>query len=158
MGQKDWLFKNSPWEEATRIPFIVRAPGVAQPGGVAEQPVSLIDLYPTLVDLCGLKGDTRKNAKGAPLDGFSVRPLLEDPSAGKWDGPEGALTMIFANENSVTPLSPEDRTNPTFQHMEELYDHQDDPNEWTNLANSPEYETIKATLKHQILEMTGQKK
>ena len=69
MGQKDYLFKNSPWEESTRVPLVIRAPGVAKPGGIAEHPVSLIDLYPTLADLCGLEGDTRKNEKGAPLDG-----------------------------------------------------------------------------------------
>ena len=67
MGEKDFLFKNSLWEESARIPMIIRAPGVSKAGTKAEHPVSLIDLYPTLVDLCELKGDTRKNDQGANL-------------------------------------------------------------------------------------------
>ena len=57
MGEKNYLYKNSLWQESTRVPLIIRAPGVGQAGGVSMQPVSLIDIYPTLVDLCGLTGD-----------------------------------------------------------------------------------------------------
>lgn len=163
MGQKDYLFKNSPWEESCRIPFIVRAPGVASPGGVADHPIALIDLYPTLVDLCNLKGDTRKNGKGAPLAGHSIRPFLQNPIAKTWEGPQGALSMVYAGGYSGM--------DPDGQHWslrtsrwryivyrngaEELYDHQDDPREWTNLANSPEYAAIKANLVKQMLDMRG---
>lgn len=173
MGQKDFLFKNSPWEEATRIPFVVRAPGVTKPGGVAEHPISLIDLYPTLVDLCGLKGDTRKNEKGAPLDGFSVRPFLEEPISGKWDGPEAALTMLHAGENATIKQPEEHYNNPSKQSfslrtkrwryiryyngMEELYDHANDPREWTNLANNPEFISVKRDLYKQLQKQTNLK-
>ena len=61
-GQKDFLFKNSPWEESTRIPSS-SARRRPQAGGRCDHPVSLIDVYPTLVDLCRLTGDMRKNAK-----------------------------------------------------------------------------------------------
>ncbi len=169
MGQKDYLFKNSLWEESTRIPFVVRAPGVAKPGGVAEHPVSLIDLYPTLADLCGLEGDTRKNGKGAPLDGYSVRPFLENPKSEKWKGPDGALSMVFATkEFSKPPLGEEELKDPARQHwsirtkhwryirynngMEELYDHENDPHEWTNLASNPEFRQQKEKLKRQLFE------
>ncbi len=171
MGQKDFLFKNALWEESTRVPFIVRAPGVTQPGGVAEHPISLIDLYPTLVDLCGLKGDTRKNNKGAKLDGFSVRPFLENPKAETWDGPEGALIMLNADENAKVDLPDEDYNNPLRQHwslrtqrwryirynngMEELYDHENDPYEWTNLAENPEFAQQKQMLYKQLKKQTG---
>ena len=171
MGQKDFLFKNSPWEESTRIPFVVRAPGVAQPGTVAEHPISLIDLYPTLNDLCGLQGDTRKNNKGAQLDGFSVRPFLENPTSGQWDGPEGALTMVHAQENAVQGVSKEDTEDPAKQHWslrtkrwryirynngaEELYDHDNDPHEWTNLAKNPEFEHYKTALYQQLLKQSN---
>ncbi len=163
MGEKDYLFKNSPWEESCRVPFIVRAPGISKAGSVAEQPVSLIDLYPTLVDLCGLEGDTRKNAKGAALSGYSVRPLLENPEAGEWDGPDGALSMIWAG------LKGEDQWNPDMQHWslrterwryvryntgdEELYDHQADPYEWNNLAGDRSYLKIKKSLLNEMLRM-----
>ncbi len=170
MGQKDFLFKNSPWEESTRIPFVVRAPGVAKPGGVAEHPISLIDLYPTLVDLCGLEGDTRKNEQGAPLDGHSVRPFLEDPQAGTWEGPEGALSMLFVGD-SIKQFSEAERWELENQHWtlrterwryiryndgsEELYDHETDPREWTNLADSPEHAAIKKTLNKKMMNMIG---
>lgn len=55
LGKKDYLFKNSLWEESTRIPIVIRAPGIGRPGARVEQPVSLIDIYPTLVDLCALR-------------------------------------------------------------------------------------------------------
>ncbi|NDV61496.1 sulfatase [Puniceicoccales bacterium CK1056] len=163
MGEKDYLFKNSPWEESTRVPFIVRAPGVAKAGGVAGQPISLIDLYPTLVDLCGLEGDTRKNDEGAPLDGFSVRPFLEDPACGEWEGPEAAISMIWAG------LQGDDKWNPDRQHWslrterwryirynngdEELYDHNNDPYEWNNLATLPEHEDLKKSLHEKMLSL-----
>ena len=62
---------------------------------MCEQPVSLIDLYPTLIDLCGLTSETRKNDKGLPLDGHSMKPLLVNPEKGDWDGPDEALTALY---------------------------------------------------------------
>jgi iduronate 2-sulfatase len=168
MGQKDYLFKNSPWEEATRIPFVVRAPGVAKPGGVAEHPVALIDLYPTLVDLCSLPKETRKNENGAKLDGHSVRPFLEDPETRKWEGPDGALSMVYVGELNHE-YSAEEKDDVKNQHwsyrterwryiryndgVEELYDHKNDPREWTNLAGSPEHKAIKEQLKKQVFDI-----
>ena len=165
MGEKDYLFKNSLWEESARVPLVIRAPGTAKAGGIAEHPVSLIDIYPTLVDLCGLKGDTRKNEQGAKLDGHSLRPFLVDPKCEKWDGPDAALTMIYAGKGTAGQ--------PDKQHwsvrtrrwryirynngMEELYDHDQDPYEWTNLAGKPEYAIMKAELKTKLLKMTGLK-
>ena len=170
MGQKDYLFKNSPWEESCRVPFVVRAPGIAKPGEIAEHPISLIDLYPTLLDLCGLDKETRKNDTGAKLDGYSVRPFLEDPVAREWDGPGGALSMIFVGA-SKEPHSAEEKKDLANQHWsyrterwryirysngsEELYDHDNDPREWTNLAESPEHAAIKKDLNKQMLELIG---
>lgn len=171
MGQKDFLFKNSPWEESCRVPLVVRAPGVTKPGGVAEHPVSLIDLYPTLVDLCSLTGDTRKNEKGAKLDGFSVRPFLEDPTCRHWDGPEGALTMIYCGESAKRPLSPTEKEQLSNQQWtlrterwryirysngsEELYEHRTDAHEWVNLASSPEHAETRQELSRKLSEMIG---
>ncbi len=163
MGQKDYLFKNSLWEESTRVPLIIRAPGVAAAGGVAGHPVSLIDLFPTLIDLCGLPKETRKNDKGAPIDGHSLRPFLADPESGTWDGPDAALTMIFAGGRTGQ--------DPAKQHWSvrtrrwryilynngatELYDHDRDPHEWDNLAERTEHTAIRETLHAKLMKMTG---
>jgi len=165
MGEKDYLFKNSLWEESARVPLVIRAPGVSQAGGVAEHPVSLIDLYPTLCDLCGLEGDTRKNARGVPLDGHSLRPFLVDPKSMSWDGPDAALTMVWAG--------PESKMDAKRQHWslrtkrwryilynngsEELYDHNADPYEWNNLERSPEHTKIKQEMKAKLIKQTGLK-
>jgi arylsulfatase A-like enzyme len=159
MGEKDYLFKNSPWEESGRVPFIVRAPQISKAGMRAEHPISLIDIYPTLVDLCSLKGDNRKNDQGKKLSGFSIRPFLEDPQSMKWQGPKAALTMVYAG--------PHTGMDPDLQHwtwrtkdfryirynngMEELYDHRRDPRELKNLANNPEYAQIKEELKQDLI-------
>lgn len=153
MGQKDFLFKASPWEEATRIPFIVRAPGVTKAGGIAEHPVSLIDLYPTLIDLCGLEGDTRKSAIGLPLDGFSVRPFLENPKSMTWDGPDGALSTLKGEH--WTYRTRRWRYIRYQNGEEELYDHDNDPHEWTNLADNPEFARQKNALYKQLKKQTG---
>lgn len=163
MGGKEYLFKNALWEDSTRVPLVVRAPGVAVKGGVAEHPVSLIDLYPTLVDLCGLKGDTRKNANGKPLDGHSLRRFLENPSSGSWDGPDAALTMIFAGkgtQNDPTRQNWSIRTE-RWRYIrynngaEELYDHENDPHEWNNLAGSPEQTKTLEDLRQKLRKMTA---
>lgn len=153
MGEKDFLFKASPWEESTRIPFIVRAPGTTKPGGVAEHPVSLIDLYPTLVDLCQLSGDNRKNAHGHKLDGFSLRPFLENPIATTWDGPTGALSTL---QGKHWTLRTTDWRYIRYENgEEELYNHNRDPHEWVNLASNPELAEIKQELHTQLLQMSG---
>lgn len=144
MGEKDWLFKGSPWEESLRVPLLIRAPGLMQPGSkVNNAPVSLLDIYPTLVDLCGLPKDNRMNEKGAFLDGHSMRALIENPSAKSWDGPAAALSMIF---NQGKPKRPAEHhysiRSRDFRYIrystgqEELYDHRTDPNEWHNIAQS----------------------
>lgn len=169
MGEKDFLFKNSPWEESTRVPLIIRAPGVAQPGQVVTEPVSLIDIYPTLKDLAGLRSDTMKNSNGAQLDGYSMRPLLENPERGTWEGPDGALTMLFAHHHAKEPLGEDARRDLAMQHwslrtsrwryilynsgQEELYDHDSDPYEWTNVA--AQYPDVSARMKGEIQRMTG---
>jgi iduronate 2-sulfatase len=163
MGEKDYLFKNSLWEESARVPLVIRAPGVAVPGGVAEHPVSLIDIYPTLVDLCELDVEKREKKKVPKLDGHSLRPFLRDPKNGRWNGPDAALTMVFSGGQH--------KNNPAMQHWsvrtkrwryilynngaEELYDHDNDRYEWTNLAKKDEHAEIKKKLKAKLMKMTG---
>lgn len=144
MGEKDYLYKNSLWEESTRVPLMIRTPGTGAAGQKVNHPVSLIDVYPTLLDLCGLPTNTAKNEMGHDLDGYSLRPFLLQPDTEEWPGPAGALSVVYAGKATSN--------HPTRQHYalrtkryrylryntgkEELYDHQEDPNEWVNLAGS----------------------
>ncbi len=161
MGEKDYLYKNSLWEESTRIPLMMRVPGLTKPGGQVEHPVSLIDVYPTLVDLCGLSKETMKNEKGHPLDGHSMKPFLENPKTRKWAGARAALTAVYAGD--VT------QGNPGLQHYsirtqryryilyntgeEELYDHKKDPYEWFNQGGKSRYKRKLNKMREELRQM-----
>jgi len=159
MGEKDYLFKNSPWEKSTRIPLIIKTP-FTKPGGVVDHPVSLIDLYPTLKDLCGLKGDNRRNNGGGPLGGYSLKPFLENPETKKWKGPDGSLTVVGIGKRSKEVLqqtwslrTKEWRYVMYLDSMEELYNEKKDPYEWHNLANDKKYAKKKETLRKELYRM-----
>ena len=155
MGEKDYLYKNSLWQESTRIPLIVRAPGIAPADTTCSQPVSLVDIYPTLSDLCDLEGDTMKNEKGHPLDGHSFRPLLEDPAHGTWTGPDEVLTALYKwrmkynpHEESYSLRSNNWRYIRYENGKEELYNTASDPNEWKNLATEAQHSVQVNHLRH----------
>ena len=141
MGEKDHVYKNSLWEESTRIPMTIRAPGVSKPNSKVEHPVSLIDIYPTLLDLAGLDNKTVKNQKGKPLDGHSLKPFLENPNTEEWNGPKGALSVVYSsdkNKNNTANHHYSLRTK-NWRYIiydsgnEELYNNSSDPKEWNNL-------------------------
>ncbi len=167
MGEKDQLFKHTVWEESTRVPMIFRLPDRKNAGLICCHPVGLIDVYPTLIDLCGISDTTMRNQHGHPLDGHSLRPFLANPVNGSWDGPEVALSCIDAGI-PVIPNEPgqiEDQQFTVRSHdwryvltrtgAEELYDHRMDPHEWHNLAGDPGFYEIKEELKAELLSMTG---
>lgn len=137
LGEKNLWHKGRLWEEATRIPLTVYAPGITKEGTVSDQPVSLIDLYPTLCDLV-------KVAKPDHLDGHSLLPLLRDPAA-KSTGP--AVTMMGGGDSaSYAARSDRWRYIRYADGSEELYDHQNDPHEWTNAAGDPAHQSVKQEL------------
>ena len=142
LGEKEHIYKNSPWEESTRIPMTIRAPGMTKSNGLVNHPVSLIDIYPTLLDLAGLDMGTKKNEKGRSLDGYSLVPFLEDPETKNWEGPDAALTVVYSSDDN--------KNKPANHHYsvrtkdwryiiydsgkEELYHNAEDPKEWNNLV------------------------
>ncbi|MEX2371926.1 MAG: sulfatase [Bacteroidales bacterium] len=167
MGEKNQLFKHTVWEESTRIPMIFRFPDRKNAGKECTVPVSLIDIYPTLADLCDLRGSTMRSNQGHPLDGFSLGPLLDDPVTGTWEGPEVALSCIDAGtpvkkdepgavgDQHFTVRSMDWRYVLTRSGAEELYDHRNDPHEWHNLASDTTYAVQKNALKQELLRLTG---
>jgi arylsulfatase A-like enzyme len=156
MGEKEYLFKYSPWEESVRMPLVIAGPGVAK-NQECTVPVSLVDIYPTLVDYAEL-------APFHKLDGHSLRPLLENPGDGKWGGPSFSL----AASASKVPVVKDTPARAADQHFslrteryryircrngeEELYDHQKDPNEWVNEASNPACKSVLVTLRAQLSE------
>ena len=140
VGEKKFA-KSALWEQNTRTPLIIHLPetlGGNPEAGSCSRPVSLLDLYPTLVDLCGLPPNPR-------IEGRTIAPLVRDPKAEwpypavithspHWHGPNHAVRSELFH----------------YIHYgrggEELYDVSKDPNQWRNLASDPEYRQIKAGL------------
>lgn len=133
LGEKDHIEKFALWEKSTHIPLIIVAPGVTQSGSRCECPVDLTVLYPTLLELCGMPEDKS-------CDGPSIVPLLKDPEM-KWDRP-ACMTYLRGNH---AVRSSRWRYIRYADGTEELYDDQNDPNEWTNLAGDPKYRQIMAS-------------
>lgn len=128
LGEKGITGKTSLWERSTRVPLIFAGPGIH--AGRSERPVELLDLYPTMVELSGLP-------RRRGLEGHSLVKLLRDPQA-TWRWP--ALTTH--NQNNHAVRSEYWRYIRYADGSEELYDHRNDPNEWTNLARDPRYASV----------------
>lgn len=159
--------KMSTFEESARIPLIVAAPGAKGNGKTSPRVVELVDVYPTLADLCGLKAPDY-------LAGASLRPLLEDPAA---EFKPLAVTQVRRApprqpnqrqaQRAGQPVPPRPQQGPVmgysirterWRYIEwdggrqgrELYDHQSDPREFTNLASQAEHAGTIADLKRQL--------
>ena len=139
LGEKQHWGKWTGWERSTRVPLLI-VPPPGKPatkkwsGQRSPSPVSLVDLYPTLIDLAGLP--ERKD-----LDGRSLKPLLENPAA---DTGRAVVTTFGKSRHAVRSRSwrlihYEDGTR-------ELYDLSSDPNEWKNLAGRAEHSRVEADL------------
>ena len=162
VGGKEALYKQTLWDSGTRIPFIVAGLEGMPKGATCHQPVSLIDVYPTFIDLCGLPKDPHTGRSGYPLDGHSLKPLVLNPE-GQWDGPEVAITALPGKDHSqhrehIGTLYPhfsvrakDWRYSLTSDGQEELYRYSTDPHEFTNLAGKPEFAAIQAKLRKQLV-------
>jgi len=127
LGEKEHWEKFALWEKTTRVPLVILAPGVTRPAERIAKPVSLLDLYPTLLELAGL-------APRPALEGESLVPLLRDPTA-QWERP---AVMSWGPGNHAV-RSERWRWIRYADGSEELYDHDLDPNEWNNvIARHPE--------------------
>ncbi|WP_371193828.1 sulfatase [Glaciecola sp. SC05] len=140
LGEKSKFAKMTLWERATRTPLIIKPPKNQRTTSgkqVTNKPVSLLDLYPTLVKMAGLPENPANQ-------GNDISPLLTNPIQ-EWE--HVALTTYGPNNHAVKTeryryIRYEDGS-------EELYDHQQDRDEWHNLADDPNYAEIKkALIKH----------
>ena len=141
LGEHNGIWqKRTLFEQASRTPLIIRAPGARGNGTACTRIVEFVDIYPTLTDLAGLKPP-----KG--LEGRSLRPLLDNPLA-KWDG--HAITQVLrpADQRLAKPVMGRSIRTGRWRYTDwaegnsgvELYDHANDPMEFNNLALEPDPE------------------
>ena len=128
LGEKQHWGKWTGWERSTRVPLIVvpaqsQRDDFAPRGSRCDIPVSLLDLYPTLLDLCDIDGPDG-------LEGLSLVPLLRVPTAA---ADRHAVTVF--DRGNVSVRSSRWRYIRYADGSEELYDVASDPNEWRNLVN-----------------------
>lgn len=135
LGEKHHWQKTTLWEEGTHVLLMVRAPGVTKAGGESERFVSLLDIYPTLAELCGLTSP-------AYVDGRSLVPLLKDPQA-PWEST--AITGLCDKAKTdlayISIRHELGRYTRYGADQEEFYDASKDPHEWTNQIDNPKYAT-----------------
>ncbi|ARN56343.1 Arylsulfatase [Sedimentisphaera salicampi] len=144
IGEKQNWEKFTLWEESTRVPFMWVVPGVTDAGSKCSSPVSLIDVYPTLCELTGLPVPKQ-------CDGKNLTSLLKKPSDIR-DAP-AVTTYRFRKKIDGKTLVGASVRSHRWRYIyynsgfEELYDHNNDENEFTNLANKPKYKVVKDRLK-----------
>ncbi len=150
LWQKMSLFENS-----ARVPLVISVPGSKHAGQVSRRTVELVDLHPTLAELCGLTAPSN-------LDGKSFKPLLDNPKA-EWDKPaltqvtRGTPTMTNAPTVKPTIVGRSMRTE-RYRLTEwnggkngtELYDHDSDSGELKNLANDAAQAATVAALRKEL--------
>ena len=129
LGEKEITGKNTLWDRSTRVPLIFAGPGI-KAGQKCSKPAELLDMYPTLIDLCELPQKT-------DLEGHSLLPQLKDAKAERnWP----AITTHNHDNHGIR--SEHFRYIRYADGSDELYDMRKDPNEWTNLAGDENYAEV----------------
>ena len=123
LGDKNHWKKFALWEETTHVPMLIVAPGITKPEQKCDRVVGSIDLYPTLLELCGFEPNNT-------LDGQSLVPLLKDPTK-EWDFP--VLTTHSRGYNAIRTEKWRYIQYPKDGEAE-LYDRENDPGENVNIA------------------------
>lgn len=141
LGEHHWWNKVTLFELGARAPLMMWVPGVDAMGRDSDAIVEFLDLYPTLIDYCGLKAPH-------PLSGKSLRPVLENPSA---DPDAVAYTQVARGANLMGYSVRNDRWRYTQwgeqgEEGVELYDHFRDRLECYNLAESPDHAAVREEL------------
>lgn len=153
LGEHDAWAKHSNTEDDTRVPLLVSVPGMKHPGKRSDALVELVDVYPTLVELVGLPLPKH-------LEGRSFKPLFDDPQQrgknavfSQYPRQVGKQNLMgySMRTNRYRLTRWVDTKNPAKTIATELYDHQVDPQENTNIANDAANEKLVAELTKQSL-------
>lgn len=133
LGEKQHWAKRTLWEESTRVPFVIAGLDV-EPGDHSREAVSLLDVYPTLLEMCGLP-------RNPLLEGVSLVPQIEDPAT-----PRRSPVIISSYHGNHAVRSRDWRYIRYRDGAEELYHHEVDPDEFRNLADDPALAAVKSRL------------
>ena len=134
LGEKSRYKKATQWDMAFRTTLIIYDPSMPGNGKVCKKVVSLMDIYPTLVELTGVPYNYQ-------IEGRSIKPLLHNPNDPEWDKP---IIMFRGN----TPIIKTQKWRYVKGNM--LYDVENDPYEWDNLINKSGYNGVISDLESQI--------
>ncbi len=140
MGEHGHWQKTTLFENAARVPLIIAGPGVTAAGESTQCLAEMVDFYPTLAELCGLPAPDA-------LTGVSLVPTLQDPKA---EPRTDALTQFEEGYSLRTPRYRYTEWGADGSGGAELYDHNVDPQEMTNLANDPAIADTRAQLSQQL--------
>ncbi|MEM7311973.1 MAG: sulfatase [Planctomycetota bacterium] len=135
-GEKGQWGKHTLWERTSNVPFIWAGPGVTR-GATSDVTISLIDMYPTLVEMCDLEAPVQS------LEGKSIVSTLKDPANAK----DRTVFLPYIRPGEYAVMNRDWRYIRYGEDGEELYDLRTDPNEWRNVATKPEYEELKSELR-----------
>ena len=136
LGEKGQWGKHTLWERTSNVPFVWAGPGVAQ-GARTDVTVSLIDIYPTLVETCNLPAPHQK------LEGVSLASTLKHPAAAK----DRTVYLPYVSPGEYTLMNRDWRYSHYDDKNTELYNVKKDPHEWNNLASEPQYADVIARLR-----------
>ncbi|MEM7477188.1 MAG: sulfatase-like hydrolase/transferase, partial [Planctomycetota bacterium] len=134
LGEKHHWAKRTLWEESTRVPLLFAGPNI-DPGQACVEPASLIDIYPSLIELCNLP--TNKH-----LEGISLVPQLDDPTTQR---ERPAITSSYFGNHAIRGR--DWRLIVYADGAEELYDHRSDGEEFDNRADDPIHDHAKNRLR-----------
>lgn len=134
-GEKGDWGKHTLWERTSNVPFLWSGPGISRDEKV-DATVSLIDMYPTLVEMCELP-----MVEG--LEGESLAATLRNPA----QAADRNVLLPYLDPGGYAIINRNWRYIHYSDETEELYDVRKDPNEWDNLANDPTFDEIKSELK-----------
>jgi uncharacterized sulfatase len=148
LGEQGWWGKNTLFERSLRVPLLVRAPGAKGNGRSCSALVELVDLYPTLAELCALPAPPG-------LEGKSFRSLLENPAG---DGRKAAYSILRRGRSVAGRTVRTERWRYTEWNGgalgTELYDYASDAAEESNLASDPAHSKTKGELAKLLREIS----